>query len=105
MEELCGCSSGDEPYLLALLFLEKLGKAREVLFKFYEALNPGGFLILGMVESLIGAAVNTFEHVDNRLRIYRKPEDKSLNYDTVNMLSQEEIDNIVAGMLGKERDE
>ncbi|MBU1998996.1 MAG: protein-glutamate O-methyltransferase CheR, partial [Candidatus Omnitrophica bacterium] len=41
----------------------------EVLLKFYECLNPGGFLVLGMVESLVGASVNAFEHVNNRLRI------------------------------------
>lgn len=33
----------------------------EVLLKFYDCLNPGGFLVLGMVESLIGASVNAFE--------------------------------------------
>lgn len=192
----CGCSSGDEPYSLAMLFLEKLREARknflltvigsdiddealkeakdmvyskdrlrainssmlekyfeevdrdkfrlksqarslvrfrrhdivkerpfmhcdiilcrnlmiyfnkqlqeEVLLKFYEALNPGGFLILGMVESLVGAAANAFEHVDNCLRIYRRPEDKILTYDSQKMLSQEEIDKVVAGMLERE---
>lgn len=192
----CGCASGDEPYSLAILLLEKLGKAKsnflltvigsdiddealseaknmvytkerlraigktmleeyfeeagdgkfklksqpralvrlrhhdivkdkpfmhcdiilcrnlmiyfnkelqeEVLLKFYEALNPGGFLVLGMVESLVGAAVNAFEHVENRLRIYRKPEDKALAYDSQKMLSQEEIDRIVDGILEKE---
>jgi len=192
----CGCSSGDEPYSLAMIFLEKLGEARdkfllaiigsdidkaaldearqmlyakerlnaldnfllekyftrieggkfrlksfvsslarfrhhdiirdrpfmrcdiilcrnlliyfnkqlqeETLLKFYEALNPGGFLVLGMVESLVGAAANAFECVDNRLRIYRKPEDKALIYDSQKVLSQEEIDGVVAGMLEKE---
>lgn len=46
--------------------------------------------------------VNLFEHVDNRLRAYRKPEDKSLAYDGREMLSQEEIDKIVTEMLKKE---
>lgn len=57
--------------------------------------------MLGMVESLVGTAVNLFEHVDNRLRVYRKPEDKSLAYDSSEMLSQEDIDKIVEGMLKK----
>lgn len=192
----CGCSSGDEPYSIAMLMLEKIGKARdhflltiigsdiddealseaknmvydkerlkaidsamlgkyfekiedgkfklkasaralvrlrhhdivkdhpfmhcdiilcrnlliyfnkqlqeEVQLKFYEALNPGGFLVLGMVESLVGAAVNAFEHVNNRLRVYRKPEDKSLTYDAQKMLSQEDIDKVVSGMIERE---
>ena len=74
----------------------------EVLLKFYEALNPGGFLILGMVESLVGRAINVFEHVDNRLRIFRKPEDRALAYESHGILSQEEIDRVVDEMLGKE---
>jgi len=73
----------------------------EVLLKFYEALNPGGFLVLGMVESLLGEAVNAFECIDNRLRIYRKPEDKSLVYDKAGLLSQADIDRIVGEMLEK----
>ncbi|NQT90540.1 MAG: protein-glutamate O-methyltransferase CheR [Candidatus Omnitrophica bacterium] len=189
----CGCSSGDEPYSLAMLFLEKLGKARdnflltiigsdidkealveakeliysanrlkgldkrlletyfdriegdkfmlrsyaratvrfrhhdiiedkpffhcdiilcrnlliyfnkqlqeEVLLKFYEALNPGGFLVLGMTESLVGAAVNAFEHVNNRLRIYRRPEAPSMEYKKDEILGQEAIDKIVDEIL------
>lgn len=189
----CGCSTGDEPYSLAMLFLEKLGAARdrfiltilgsdvdggaleeakamvyskerlkaiggtllekyfemtgehkfrlkgavrslvrfrhhdvirdrpfmhcdiilcrnlliyfnkelqeEILLKFYEALNPGGFLILGMVESLVGEALNAFENMDNRLRIYRRPKEPSLQFDRAEILSQEEIDRIVANML------
>jgi chemotaxis protein methyltransferase CheR len=189
----CGCSSGDEPYSLAILFLEKLGSAKErfsvsvigsdidkgaldeakdmvysrerlkainenllaayferadgdsfrlkgavrdlvtfklhdvirdepflhcdiilcrnlfiyfnrqlqeeVLFKFYESLNPGGFLVLGMVESLVGAAANAFENVNNRLRIYRRPQEPGLQYKRAEILSQEEIDGIVREML------
>ncbi len=52
-----------------------------------------------MVESLVGAAMNAFEHIDNRLRVYRKPEDKNLSYKSQNILSQEEIDKVVAGIL------
>ncbi len=72
----------------------------EILLKFYDCLNPGGFLVLGMVESLIGAASNLFEHVDNKLRIYRKPEratERASNTDTI--LSQNDIDRIVNDML------
>ena len=191
----CGCSSGDEPYTLAMLLLEKLGKAgdgffpavigsdidkealsearsmvysrqrlkavdrklldgyfekvdgdafrlssavsglvrfrhndiikdrpfthcdiilcgnlliyfnkqlqEEVLLKFYECLNPGGFLVLDMVESLTGAAINAFEHVNNRLRIYRRPEKESMKYETRKVLIQEDIDKIVNDMLEK----
>ncbi len=73
----------------------------EVLLKFYDCLNPGGFLVLGMVESLIGSSVNAFEHVNNRLRIYRKPEKESVRYDKDGILSQGEIDRIVKDMLEK----
>jgi len=189
----CGCSKGDEPFSLAMLFLEKLGRARdrflltikatdidksvlleaphkiysikelkavdtkllakyfeptdngeftlkktvkdivrfkqhdiikdrpflhcdiilcrnlliyfnkqlqeEILLKFYGCLNPGGFLVLGMVESLQGAALNVFEHVDDRLRIYRRPERQSLQYKGEAVLVQDEIDTIVNQMF------
>lgn len=45
-----------------------------VLLSIHEALNPGGFLILGKVEGLTGAARNLLEPVDVAERIYRKPE-------------------------------
>ena len=73
----------------------------ETLLRFYECLNPGGFLVLGMVESLTGAAVNAFEHVNNRLRIYRKPEKPAMKYEKEEILSQKEIDRIVKDMLEK----
>lgn len=189
----CGCSTGDEPYSLAMLLLEKLGKARskfiltivgsdidkdaltqakemkysadrlkaldsellakyfeeidsenfkikslvrsmvrfrhhniikdrpfvhcdiilcrnlliyfnkqlqeETILKFYECLNPGGYLILGMTESLIGAAVDCFDNVNNRLRIFRKPESKTEKDEAGGILSQDDIDKIVGGLL------
>lgn len=189
----CGCSSGDEPYSLAILLLEKLGDARkkfllnivgtdidrdaleeaknmvysknrlkavskklldeyfekigedeyklksyvrnlvkfrynniitdtpfllcdiilcrnlliyfnkqlqeEVLLKLYECLNPGGFLVLGMVESLVGSAADVFETVDNRLRVYRRPETGSLKPESGSTLSQCDIDKLVKEML------
>ena len=38
----------------------------------YDALNKGGFLILGKTESLFGKAKSMFEPVDGSERIYRK---------------------------------
>lgn len=69
----------------------------EILLKLSECLNPGGFLILGMVESLVGTASKIFENVDNKLRIYRKPLDKVSG--TGEILSQNAIDNIVKQIL------
>jgi len=45
-----------------------------VLLSIHEALNPGGFLVLGKVEGLTGAARDLLEPVDIAERIYRKPE-------------------------------
>jgi len=39
---------------------------------FAKCLKPGGFLVLGKVESLGGYAQGFFETVDNKERIYRK---------------------------------
>ena len=41
---------------------------------FYEALVPGGFLVLGKVETLIGPARGLFRALNNRERIFQKPE-------------------------------
>ena len=47
---------------------------QEALFeKFLNALHPGGFLVLGKVETLLGPARNKFAPVDSRERIFRKP--------------------------------
>jgi chemotaxis protein methyltransferase CheR len=47
---------------------------QERLFKdFYDALVPGGFLVMGKVETLIGVARPLFRAVNNRERIFQKP--------------------------------
>lgn len=43
-----------------------------LLRKFHGALAPGGFLVLGKVETVLGAARGLFEAVDARQRIFRK---------------------------------
>ena len=40
--------------------------------RFEKALNPGGFLVLGKVESVWGVKQKNFEIVDNQEKIYRK---------------------------------
>ena len=47
---------------------------QEMLFeRFRAALAPGGFLVLGKVETLIGPARSLFVPVDGRERIFRRP--------------------------------
>ncbi len=46
---------------------------QESLFlRFHEALAPGGFLVMGKVETLFGAGARSFEPVANRERIFRR---------------------------------
>jgi chemotaxis protein methyltransferase CheR len=40
--------------------------------RFHEALEPGGYLVLGKVETLLGATRSLFEPVDARERIFRR---------------------------------
>jgi chemotaxis protein methyltransferase CheR len=48
---------------------------QERLFRrFHDALVPGGFLVMGKVETLIGEARLLFRPVNNRERIFRRPE-------------------------------
>ena len=48
--------------------------AQQALFqRVFDALQPGGFLVLGQVETLLGAARKLFEAVDHRHRIFRRP--------------------------------
>ena len=47
---------------------------QEMLFeRFFDALAPGGFLVLGKVETLLGTARSRFTAVDPRERIFRRP--------------------------------
>lgn len=46
---------------------------QEQLFaRFHEALVPGGFLVLGKVEALFGAATGMFQAIGNRQRVFRR---------------------------------
>jgi chemotaxis protein methyltransferase CheR len=45
----------------------------ELFNRFYDALEPGGFLVLGKVETLLGRTRSLFRPVSNRQRIFRKP--------------------------------
>jgi chemotaxis methyl-accepting protein methylase len=48
-------------------------ETQEALFEsFHEALAPGGFLMLGKVETLLGHARSCFAPVDARERIFRR---------------------------------
>ena len=48
--------------------------SQEMLFhRFRDALAPGGFLVLGKVETLIGDSRALFEVIDARERIFRRP--------------------------------
>jgi chemotaxis protein methyltransferase CheR len=44
-----------------------------LLRKFHEALNPGGYLVLGQAESMVHAVRKLFEDTDSNARIYKKP--------------------------------
>ncbi len=54
-----------------IIYLER--DAQEELFeRFHRALAPGGFLVLGKVETLLGKARSLFSAVNARERIFRK---------------------------------
>lgn len=47
---------------------------QELLFKkMYDSLVPGGFLVMGKVETLVGTTRGLFRPVSNRERIFQKP--------------------------------
>ena len=46
----------------------------QLLMKFYNALKPGGYLVMGKSETLIREAKEIFEEVDFDTRLYRKKE-------------------------------
>jgi chemotaxis methyl-accepting protein methylase len=47
---------------------------QEKLFeRFYDALVPGGWLVLGKVETLFGSARTRFKTEDARERLFRRP--------------------------------
>lgn len=41
--------------------------------RFHDALAPGGYLVLGKVETLLGPSRRLFDAVDTRQRIFRRP--------------------------------
>jgi chemotaxis protein methyltransferase CheR len=54
-----------------IIYFER--SVQEQLFRrFHEALAAGGYLVLGKVEALFGAAAGLFEPVVNRQRVFRK---------------------------------
>ena len=54
-----------------IIYFER--EAQDKLFaEFYRVLAPGGFLVLGKVETLLGDARSSFEPVNARERIFRK---------------------------------
>jgi chemotaxis protein methyltransferase CheR len=72
--------SGETPEGLSLILCRNViiyfeREIQEALFqRFYDALVPGGFLVLGKVETLLGRPRSLFKPVSPRDRIFRKPE-------------------------------
>ena len=55
-----------------LIYLRRPVQVR-VILALERALRPGGFLVLGASETLLGKPWTRFEHVEPSLRIYRRP--------------------------------
>jgi chemotaxis protein methyltransferase CheR len=67
-------SEGDYDFILCrnlLIYFDRPGQ-EAVLERFARSLRPGGFLVLGRTEVVIGAGRSWFEAVDARERIYRR---------------------------------
>ncbi|MGH7657983.1 MAG: CheR family methyltransferase, partial [Gemmatimonadales bacterium] len=54
-----------------LIYFDRAGQDR-IFRMFADALNPGGLLVLGKVETILGPVRDRFELVDLRERIYRR---------------------------------
>jgi chemotaxis protein methyltransferase CheR len=54
-----------------MIYFDRASQDR-LLHAFHGALAPGGFLVLGKVESLIGFTRGLFDIVDAKERIYRR---------------------------------
>ncbi len=57
----------------AVIYFDR-GSQERLFMDFHNALVPGGFLMLGKVETLFGAARQAFVPVDTRERIFLRPE-------------------------------
>lgn len=55
-----------------LIYFDK--PSQEAVFRrFRDALVPGGYLVVGKAEALLGESRHLFEAVDHRIRLFRKP--------------------------------
>ena len=55
-----------------LIYFDRDTQAR-LFDAFFDALAPGGYLVLGKVETILGAARSRFIGIDPRERIFRRP--------------------------------
>ena len=55
-----------------LIYLDRPAQ-EELILALRRALRPGGYLVLGSSETVIGRLWGLLEHVDPALRIYRRP--------------------------------
>ena len=82
-----GCSTGEEVYSLSMLMHDHANRngvrrslrqvrivgSEEALFsRFHDLLLPGGFLVLGKVETLLGQSRDMFAPVSSRERIFKR---------------------------------
>jgi chemotaxis protein methyltransferase CheR len=54
-----------------LIYFDRATQER-LIDAFHAALTPGGVLVLGKVETLLGAARNRFTALDSRERVFQK---------------------------------